>query len=77
MMDDKKKQDKKKQTVTIDNVEYNLEDLSDNAKAQLANINFVDSRIQHLNSEWAVADTAKRGYSRALDAELNKNGSNQ
>ena len=38
MMDDKKKQDKKKQTVTIDNVEYNLEDLSDNAKAQLATL---------------------------------------
>ena len=77
MTDDKKKQDKKKQTVTIDNVEYNLEDLSDNAKAQLANIQFVDSRIQHLNNEWAVADTAKIGYSRALNVELAKDGDNK
>ena len=77
MTNDKKKQDKKKQTVTIDNVEYNLEDLSDNAKAQLANIQFVDSRIQHLNNEWAVADTAKIGYSRALNVELAKDGDNK
>lgn len=69
--------DKKKQKITIDNVEYNLEDLSDNAKAQLANIKFVDSRIQHLNNEWAVADTAKLGYSRALNVELAKDGDNK
>lgn len=60
------------QKITIDEVEYNLNDLSDNAKAQLANIQFVDAQIQQLNNEWAVADTARMGYTNALKAELAK-----
>lgn len=59
--------------ITIDNVEYNLSDLSENAKAQLMNIQFVDERIQQLNNEWAVADTARIGYTNALKAELVNN----
>ena len=62
------------QKITIDEVEYNLSDLSDNAKAQLANIQFVDAQIQQLNNEWAVADTARMGYTSALKAELVKIG---
>ena len=64
------------QKITIDEVEYNLNDLSDNAKAQLANIQFVDSQIQQLNNEWAVADTARMGYTNALKAELAEVGNN-
>ena len=60
------------QKITIDDVEYNLSDLSDNARAQLANIQFVDAQIQQLNNEWAVADTARIGYTRALNTELAK-----
>ena len=65
------------QKITIDEVEYNLSDLSDNAKAQLANIQFVDAQIQQLNNEWAVADTARMGYTNALKAELAKIGEDQ
>ena len=60
------------QKVTIDGVEYMLSDLSENAKAQLANIQFVDTQIQQLNNEWAVADTARIGYTNALKGELLK-----
>ena len=60
------------QKITIDEVEYNLSNLSDNAKAQLANIQFVDAQIQQLNNEWAVSDTARMGYTNALKAELEK-----
>ena len=60
------------QKITIDDVEYNLSDLSDNAKAQLANIQFVDAQIQQLNNEWAVSDTARMGYANALKADLAK-----
>lgn len=66
-----KKEDK--QTVSIDGNEYVLDDLSENAKAQLLNIQFVDAQIQQLNNEWAVADTARIGYTRALKSELGKN----
>ena len=65
------------QIITIDEVEYNLSDLSDNAKAQLANIQFVDAQIQQLNNEWAVADTARMGYTNALKAELAKIGDDE
>ena len=58
--------------VKIDDVEYNLDELSDNAKAQLANMQFVDAQLQQLNNEWAVADTARIGYTNALKAELAK-----
>ena len=65
-----KKEDKQK--VSIDGTEYILDDLSDNAKAQLLNIQFVDAQIQQLNNEWAVSDTARIGYTRALRNELSK-----
>ena len=65
------------QKITINEVEYNLSDLSDNAKAQLANIQFVDAQIQQLNNEWAVADTARLGYTNALKAELAKIGGDE
>ena len=58
--------------ITIDGVDYNLEDLSENAKLQLRNIQFVDAQIQQLNNEWAVADTARIGYSNALKNEIDK-----
>ena len=60
------------QKITIDEVQYKLDDLSDNAKTQLANIQFVDAKLQQLNNEWAVSDTARIGYTNALKAELTK-----
>jgi len=65
-----KKEDKP--TITVDGVDYALDSLSDNAKAQLANIQFVDAQIQQLNNEWAVSDTARIGYTNALKNELAK-----
>jgi hypothetical protein len=58
--------------ITIDGVEYNLDELSDNAKTQIANIQFVDAQLQQLNNEWAVSDTARIGYTNALKAEVAK-----
>ena len=63
---------KKTQKITIDDVEYNLDDLSENVKAQLTNIQFVDAQLQQLNNEWAVSDTARIGYTNALKRELGK-----
>ena len=64
------------QKITVDGVEYLLEDFSENAKAQLECIQFVDSKIQQLNNEWAVADTARIGYTNALKAQLNRSNNN-
>ena len=64
--------DDRKQTVTIDEVEYNIDDLSDEAKTQLLNLKFVDDKILQLNNEWAISDTARIGYTQALQKELAK-----
>tara|TARA_B100001121_G_scaffold238175_1_gene211842 strand:- start:216 stop:431 length:216 start_codon:yes stop_codon:yes gene_type:complete len=61
------------ENVTIDGKEYSLEDLSDKAKANIVNVQFVDAQIQQLNNEWAVADTARIGYTTALKKEMSKN----
>lgn len=58
------------QKITIDNVDYDLNNLSENARAQIKNIQFVDAQIQQLNNEWAVSDTARMGYAKALKKEL-------
>ena len=65
------------QKITIDEVEYKLDELSDNAKAQIVNIQFVDVQLQQLNNELAVSDTARIGYSNALKAELKNIGNSE
>ena len=60
------------QKINIDGKEYTLSELSDKAKEQLVNLQFVDTQIQQLNNEWAVADTARIGYTNALKSELEK-----
>lgn len=56
--------------ITIDDIEYNTEDLSDNSKAQLASLQFLEVQMSKLNSEIAVYQTARNTYIAALKAEL-------
>ena len=58
--------------VTVDGVEYNINEMSDAAKAQLSNIQFVDNQVRQLQNEWAISDTARLGYQAALKGELLK-----
>jgi cell division protein ZapA (FtsZ GTPase activity inhibitor) len=55
-------------TITIDNKQYELESLSDEAKSQLASIQFVDSELARLQAKAAVLQTARLAYSKALQA---------
>ena len=63
-------EDDKKQKITIDGKDYKLDDLSDAAKAQVSNIQFVDAQLQQLNNELAISDTARIGYTNALRSEV-------
>ena len=58
--------------MTVDDLDYKISEMSDPAKTQLSNIQFVDQQIQQLQNEWAVADTARLGYQAALRGELLK-----
>ena len=59
-------------SVTVDDKKYKVEDMCDQAQAQLSNIQFVDGQIQQLRNEWAISDTARLGYTAALKGELVK-----
>ena len=59
-------------TMTLDGKVYNIDDLSENAKVQLNNLEFVNQQILQRNNELQVAETAKMGYTRALKRELEK-----
>ena len=53
-------------TVTIDEKEYNTDDLSDEAKAQLGSLNFVDAELARLGATVAAMQTARNTYAAAL-----------
>lgn len=58
--------------ITIDDIEYNTEDLTDNGKAQLASLQFLEAQMNKIQSEIAVYQTARIAYIAALKAELEK-----
>ena len=58
--------------ITVDDIEYNTEDLSDNGKAQLASLQFLEVQMNKLNSEIAVYQTARNAYVTALKLDLDK-----
>jgi hypothetical protein len=58
--------------ITVDGIDYNTEDLSDNGKAQLASLQFLEVQMAKLNNEIAVYQTARNAYVVALKVELEK-----
>ena len=58
------------QTIKIDNKEYDVESFSNEAKAQLASIQFVDGEIARLQAQLADMQTARNTYSKALTSML-------
>ena len=60
--------------MTIDGTEYEIDSLSDEAKGQIQNIQFVDSEVQRLHAQLAVFQTARIAYANALNEALAKEG---
>ncbi|MDP1951916.1 MAG: DUF6447 family protein [Nitrosomonas sp.] len=58
--------------VTIDGTDYLVSDLSDEAKAQITNLNFVENEIMQLKARLAIASTAKLAYQAALKNAISK-----
>jgi len=58
------------QTLTIDGTDYNLADLSDEAKSQVTNLRVTDQEIARLQQQLAIFQTARTAYAQALKAEL-------
>lgn len=58
--------------ITVDDIEYNTEDLTENGKAQLASLQFLEVQMKKLKSEIAVYTTARNSYISALKEQLEK-----
>ena len=52
-------------------IAYDTDNLNDEAKGNLASLQFVQSELSKLNGQLAVYKTAERSYSKALQDELN------
>ncbi|MDQ7090018.1 MAG: DUF6447 family protein [Methylococcales bacterium] len=52
--------------VNIDGKDYLFSDLSDDAKAQIQSLQFVETEIARLNAKLAITNTAKLAYQNAL-----------
>ncbi|MFD0666763.1 DUF6447 family protein [Ramlibacter sp. MAHUQ-53] len=57
-------------TLNFDGKKYDLSDLSDEAKAQLVSIQFVDQELVRLQAKIAALQTARMAYSKALQDAL-------
>lgn len=60
------------QTITINGKEYALDNLSDKAKKQLANIKAADLEMKRLDQKKAFVQTARGAYAHSLQQELTK-----
>ena len=56
--------------ITIDGKDYDLDELNDSAKEQLASLQFVNNEIKRLEGQLAINRTAAAAYSTALKNEL-------
>ena len=54
------------QTIKIDDKEYDIESLSDDAKKQIISMRVADQEIIALNHKLAIAQTARNAYANAL-----------
>ena len=63
--------------IKIDDIEYDTDDMSENAKAQVASLQFNEAHMNRLRNELAIADTAKIAYVNALKRELDSSENNE
>ena len=56
--------------ITIDNQEYELDNFSAEARAQLASLQYVDAELMRLQAQTAALQTARMAYAKALQAAL-------
>ena len=58
------------QKVTIDEKEYSVDALSDEAKSHLNSVQLADQKIAQLRTEIAMIQTARNTYAEALKTSL-------
>ena len=59
-------------TITIDDIAYDEADLSNEAKQELGSMQICDQRIAALQTDLAIAQTARNAYAASLNGLLSK-----
>lgn len=59
-------------TIKIDNVDYDTNTLSEEAKAQLMSMQFCDQELARLQAQAAALQTARQAYAKVLKDALPK-----
>lgn len=59
-------------TVKINDNEYKLADLPEQAREQLMNLRFAESEVRRLQAQLAIVQTARNAYQQAFVTELRK-----
>jgi hypothetical protein len=57
-------------TLRMGDIDYKVDDLSANAKAQMQGVQVAEIEIKRLNMQLALAQTARNAYMQALQADL-------
>lgn len=63
--------------MTIDGVDYNVAELSDEARAQIVALRHCDQKLRELRRELAIVQTARGAYAGSLKQSLARHGSDQ
>ena len=58
--------------IKIDGVDYDIDSLSDEAKATVSSLQFVQSELQRANANIAILKTAESAYVNSLKQEVEK-----
>lgn len=58
--------------ITIDDVEYDVDELSEDAKAQVQALQTTDRRIMETQQDLAILQTARNAYASALKSLLDE-----
>ena len=61
-------------SIKIDDVDYDTDKLSEEAKAQIVSIQYVDQELARLSAQAAALQTARIAYANALKESLPKKG---
>ncbi len=56
----------KEPTLTIEDKEYKIADLPEDAKKQLASFNYAEAEIRRLQAQLALVTTARNAYRKAI-----------
>lgn len=66
--------EEQKNTITLDGKEYPADNLSDNAKRLITNIQYAEQEVNRLRMQSAALQTARQSYIATLKAELDGEG---